>query len=199
MKNIVLMGIKHCGKSTQGKLLAQKLSEFYRQEILFYDTDTVLEELSGKTAREVFTEQGEETFKALEALSCNQVMQRLLLKKQNAVIATGGGICNNFDALNVLHKESVFVFLNTEEKTACERIIKESSTDEDGRLCNLPAYIAKKNPHTINDVRNIFHDFYEERCRLYSGIADVSVTMAGEPKEVNTERLFLTLKSNGAL
>ena len=39
-KSIILVGIKHCGKSTQGKALSKKLS------FDFYDTDSVIEELT---------------------------------------------------------------------------------------------------------------------------------------------------------
>ena len=50
MKTIVLMGIKHCGKSTQGKIISQKLG------LPFYDTDDVITLLTGKTPREIYTE-----------------------------------------------------------------------------------------------------------------------------------------------
>ena len=46
MKNIVLIGMPGCGKSTLGRLLAQHLKR------PFYDADNVLEKLEGKTIKE---------------------------------------------------------------------------------------------------------------------------------------------------
>ncbi|MBQ1794978.1 MAG: shikimate kinase, partial [Treponema sp.] len=49
-KTIALMGIKHCGKSTQGKILAKKMGSD------FYDTDEVIAEQTGKSPRQIYTE-----------------------------------------------------------------------------------------------------------------------------------------------
>ena len=194
MKNIVLMGIKHCGKSTQARIISEKLS------CSSFDTDAVIEECMKKTPREIFSEQGEDAFKAAEAYACRFLMEKLASGNgaaKGAVIATGGGICNNAEALEVLHKDSVFVFLVTEEKIAADRIVRECVTGENGRLSNLPAYIAKKNPRTLDDLRGIFHEFYEERVRIYSGIADVCVVMDRAPKNVNAEKIISALKKSG--
>ena len=49
MKNsVVLMGCKHCGKSTQGKLLAKKLG------VDFFDTDDVITRMCGMDARTLY-------------------------------------------------------------------------------------------------------------------------------------------------
>ena len=47
--SIVLMGIKHCGKSTQGRIISKKLS------VPFFDTDDVILEMTGKTPRQIYT------------------------------------------------------------------------------------------------------------------------------------------------
>mgnify|MGYP003541431241 FL=1 len=67
MKTIVLMGIKHCGKSTQGKIISQKLG------LPFYDTDDVITLLTGKTPREIYTEKGAEGFMEAEKYACEYV------------------------------------------------------------------------------------------------------------------------------
>ena len=50
MASIILMGIKHCGKSTQAALISKKLN------MPKYDTDDVVEKLSGKTPRELYVQ-----------------------------------------------------------------------------------------------------------------------------------------------
>ena len=66
-RSIVLAGIKHCGKSTLGALLAR------RYGVAFIDTDRELEERfraeSGRAlaTREIFRELGAEKFRKFEA------------------------------------------------------------------------------------------------------------------------------------
>ena len=50
MKNIVLIGMPGCGKSTFGKRLAKKMGRS------FYDADTVLEEREARTIKDFFAE-----------------------------------------------------------------------------------------------------------------------------------------------
>ena len=153
MSSIILLGIKHCGKSTQGKLLAKHF------DCPFFDTDDEVTVLTGKNPRQIYTEQGKEAFLEAEKQACEKLADKLS-SINKAVIATGGGICNNPAALEVLHKLGTFVFLNADEKTAANRIVWEIKYDSDGAMKNLPAYIANKNPANVKDVRAIFHDFY---------------------------------------
>ena len=192
-KTIALMGIKHCGKSTQGKILAKKFGT------AFYDTDDVITEQTGKPPRQIYTESGEEGFKNAEKNACQFVAEKIISSKTPAVIATGGGICNNSFALVELKKVSTFVFLNSQEKIAAKRILSEVKIEEDGSLSNMPAYIAKKNPHSLSEVRSIFHEFFEERVRMYKGIADFSVTMKNASKSINTEQILAALKNKGII
>ena len=68
--NYILTGIKHCGKSTQGKILSENLN------IPFYDTDDVIEEMTGLTARQIFSEKGEGAFKNAEAEACKFILEK---------------------------------------------------------------------------------------------------------------------------
>ena len=195
LKIIALMGIKHCGKTTQGKRLAAYFS------CLFFDTDDVIFQQTGKTAREIYSESGKDAFMEAETAACKSVVAQLeALRRENysapyAVISTGGGFCNNEAARAVLRDKSKFVFMKAEETIAADRIIKEIAIREDGSLSGLPAYIAAKNPKTIEDVRAIFHVFYKERSALYSAIADIVVELPMASKEENTQRLLNALQS----
>ena len=186
MASLILMGIKHCGKSTQARILAKELA------LPFYDTDDVIEELCGKSPREIMRQGGQDAFYKAESDACRAIAERI--KNGSAVIATGGGISCNATALDILHPLGKFIFLEADEKVVSERIIKEIKIAPDGSLSNVPAYIAKKNPHSIKDVRTIFHSFYEERTLLYSKIADASVFMTNASKEVNASLILETLK-----
>ena len=197
MSSIILLGIKHCGKSTQGKLLAKHFS------CPFFDTDDEVTSLTGKTPRQIYTEQGKEAFLKAEQNACEKLVKDYQVKPDNdmvaipengkisAVIATGGGICNNSAALEALHKIGIFVFLNADEKTAANRIVWEIKYDSDGSMKNLPAYIASKNPKNVQEVRAIFHDLYEERQKIYKDLCDIEVKLEhSASKSENMEKIL---------
>ena len=188
--SIILMGIKHCGKSTQGRIISKKLS------VLFFDTDDVIFEMTGKTPRQIYTELGNEGFQEAEEKACSFLLEKINSSaEKNAVIATGGGICGNKKALDVLKKIGTFVFLKTPERIASFRVLREISVAQDGTLLNVPAFIAKKNPRSVADAKKIFHDFFIERECIYEQLADVVIDMSSSSKEANAAKIIESVSS----
>ena len=101
--SIVLMGCKHCGKTTQGKLLAQKLG------FDFIDTDDEIGRLRGVDFRTLYQTKGVTEFTLAEEEACKSIIQKNGNRK--IVISTGGGICDNPPALQALRDAGKFVFL----------------------------------------------------------------------------------------
>lgn len=193
-KSIILLGIKHSGKSTQGKLAAKHF------ECDFFDTDDEITKMTGKTPRQIYTESGQEAFLKAEEEACRTLAENVKNagNGKRVVIATGGGICNNCAALEELHKIGIFVFLDSDEETACNRIVREIKYEKDGSMSNLPAYIAKKNPSDISDVRKIFHGFYTERQKIYKSICDISVNLAhSATKQENCGKIISAVCDRG--
>lgn len=188
--SIILMGIKHCGKSTQGRIISKKLS------VPFFDTDDVIFEMTGKTPRQIYTELGNEGFQEAEEKACLFLLEKINSSaEKNAVIATGGGICGNKKALDVLKKIGTFVFLRTPERIASFRVLREISVAQDGTLLNVPAFIAKKNPRSVADAKKIFHDFFIERECIYEQLADVVIDMSSSSKEANAAKIIESVSS----
>lgn len=188
--SIILMGIKHCGKSTQGRIISKKLS------VPFFDTDDVVFEMTGKTPRQIYTELGNESFQEAEEKACSFLHEKINSSaEKNAVIATGGGICGNKKALDVLKKIGTFVFLKTPERIASFRVLREISVAQDGTLLNVPAFIAKKNPRSVADAKKIFHDFFIERECIYEQLADVVIDMSSSSKEANAAKIIESVSS----
>lgn len=188
--SIILMGIKHCGKSTQGRIISKKLS------VPFFDTDDVIFEMTGKTPRQIYTELGNEGFQEAEEKACSFLLEKINSSaEKNAVIATGGGICGNKKALDVLKKIGTFVFLKTSERIASFRVLREISVAQDGTLLNVPAFIAKKNPRSVADAKKIFHDFFIERECIYEQLADVVIDMSSSSKEANAAKIIESVSS----
>ena len=97
-KNIILIGMMGCGKSTVGALLAHRLG----RELV--DTDAVIEERTGRAIPDIFSADGEEGFRALELALCRELSGR-----SGLVIACGGGLPTQEAAIAAL-KENGLVF-----------------------------------------------------------------------------------------
>lgn len=110
--NIILIGFMGCGKSTVGKKLANAFS--YR----FLDTDTLIEERGGKKISQIFEEEGEEAFRQAET----ELLKKLLLQTDKAVIATGGGMPMREENRRYLRQMGTVVFLKADIETLLERL-----------------------------------------------------------------------------
>ena len=77
---IVLIGFMGAGKTTVGHLLSARLG------LPFVDSDLVIEQRSGRPVRQIFAEDGESAFRALE----HEVIAGLL-DGPDLVLAVGGG------------------------------------------------------------------------------------------------------------
>jgi shikimate kinase/3-dehydroquinate synthase len=82
--NIVLTGFMGTGKSTVGKEVAAQLGR------PFLDLDEIIADRAGKSIADIFAQDGEPTFRSLEAQVCNEVRE-----PAGQVIAAGGGAVLN--------------------------------------------------------------------------------------------------------
>lgn len=101
MKNIVLVGMPGCGKSTVGKALAKCLSR------PFFDADEEIVRRAGKPIPEIFQAEGEAGFRKIET----EVLFDLC-RQSGAVIATGGGAVTVPKNHDILRQNSLVVFIN---------------------------------------------------------------------------------------
>ncbi|OGR81228.1 MAG: hypothetical protein A3I11_06570 [Elusimicrobia bacterium RIFCSPLOWO2_02_FULL_39_32] len=112
--NIVLIGMMGSGKSTIGKIIAQTLAWD------FYDVDKWIEKERKKTIAEIFSQEGEATFRALESKIIKELAQ-----KNNSVISPGGGApCfkENWDALK---KNGTIIWLKASPQKLLENVKKK--------------------------------------------------------------------------
>ena len=99
--NIVLTGMPGSGKSTVGKLLAQKLS------LEFVDTDEVFAKDHGISCADCIRRRGEKEFRRLESETV-----RLVALTGGKVIATGGGVVLDPQNIEMLRHNGTVVFIN---------------------------------------------------------------------------------------
>lgn len=107
---IFLVGFMCSGKSTVGKLLADKLG------YTFWDIDQVIEEREGKSIEEIFKSKGEEYFRSLE----RKVLEEFL-EKERIVVSTGGGLGANSTAMEKMKSAGLVVWLDLDFETFLQR------------------------------------------------------------------------------
>ena len=101
MKNIVLIGMMGCGKSTVGRLAAERL------DMAFADTDARVEAEAGRAIPDIFASEGEEGFRAREL-----AVSEALARERGLVIACGGGLPTRPDAIAALASSGPVFWIN---------------------------------------------------------------------------------------
>lgn len=156
---IVLMGIKHSGKSTLGSMLAKELN------IPFGDLDNLLENQyqgdGSVSFREIYKELGEEGFRELEY----RAVQNFDVTKEG-VLALGGGTVENSRAIELIKEAEILVFLDVKESVLFERIKKRG----------IP-------PFLLASPETLFHELFIRRRKLYTDIADIILELKDESIE----------------
>ena len=100
-RNVVLMGMPSCGKSTVGALLAQSMGR------TLVDTDQLITELAGATPAEIIAEQGEEAFRDIESQA---VVQAGI--QSGIIISTGGGAILRDENVAALRQNGTLYFID---------------------------------------------------------------------------------------
>ncbi len=111
MRFLFLIGNMGAGKSTVGRLLAQRLG------CPFYDLDTLIEASVGKRIAQIFAEQGEASFRERER---NQLLQ--LVRWQPGVVATGGGVVLDPRNRALMRQHGWVIYLHASAETLLTRI-----------------------------------------------------------------------------
>lgn len=154
--HIILMGMKHTGKSTIGALLANSLHQ------PFFDTDDIILTLSGKTPRELFDTGGSPLMTEWETTGCRYLTSNK--EQSGSVIATGGGLADNHKALEILKKNGLCVYLDTPFDLLYERVLE--SAELDGRM---PPFLSGPDP------KSRFQELFSRRTAIYAKRADVHI------------------------
>ncbi|MCL2081739.1 MAG: shikimate kinase [Oscillospiraceae bacterium] len=99
-RNIVLIGMPGCGKTSIGTELAGIMDR------PFADTDEQIEMAAGKTVAAIFSEDGENAFRELETKLLTE-----LCKQNGGIVATGGGVVKHPVNKHIMQQNGVIVFL----------------------------------------------------------------------------------------
>ncbi|HIT53182.1 MAG TPA: shikimate kinase [Candidatus Fimivicinus intestinavium] len=163
MKNLVLIGMPACGKSTVGVILAKTIGAG------FLDTDLLLQQREGKRLQEIIDGHGLPYFLRVEEHAIGSVDCR------DTVIATGGSAVYSENAMRHLHLNGILIYL------------KLPYQEVEARLNNI------KTRGVAMAKGESLYDLYCERMPLYEKWADITVDTAGLTAEQTVEAILKSL------
>jgi shikimate kinase len=151
----VLVGAPGAGKTTVGALLAERLG------LTFHDVDAVIVERTGKSIAEIFTDDGEPAFRALE----EQITAELL--PLPGVLSVGGGAVLSAATRAVLRSHRV-IWLQVGLAQSVKRVGLDTAR-----------------PLLLGNVRGQLLKLLNERAALYREVAtEVIDTDHATPAEI---------------
>jgi len=164
---VILIGPMGSGKTTIGSLVAGKLG------LSFRDTDHLIEEQEEKTVSQIFLDQGEDAFRAIE----KRVLREELLT-DGTVLSLGGGAPISIDAQSALRAiASHIIFLDISLATVAPRI-----------------GFNRDRPLLLNNPRGQWQTLMEARRPIYEAIADTIINVDDKSEE---EIVTIVLSSLG--
>ena len=113
MKRIVLVGFRGTGKTEIGKRIA------LHRNVPFIDTDTLIEQRTGRSIPDIFHDDGEKRFRDIE----HEVIASLPLS--DVVISTGGGVVADPVNMEHLRADSTCILLTANLETIEQRLTKK--------------------------------------------------------------------------
>jgi len=149
--HLVLVGLMGVGKTTVGRALADQLGR------PFLDSDQMIEAATGRTVREIWRDDGEPAFRALET----DVLRAALAAPEPAVIAAAGGVVLNAVNRQLLAESNAHVvWLRADDKLLLERATRGAHR-----------------PLLDDDPAGVLATMAVERAPLYQEVADAIVTV----------------------
>ncbi|MDE5412283.1 shikimate kinase [Alkalihalobacterium chitinilyticum] len=140
VKIIFLTGFMGAGKSTIGKIIAEKLN--YK----LLDTDAKIETTKHKSIAMIFQEEGEAAFRSYET----DVLKKLPV--ENTIVTTGGGIVVNEVNREIMREKGSIVYLHCD----IERILERTKGDTTRPL------LQNKSKEQVNELFLQRKPFYED-------------------------------------
>jgi len=157
--NIVLIGMRGSGKTTVGKILAQKLGRE------FIEMDELITRKAGFGIPEIVEKQGWEKFREIEEEVTGEAAGR-----DNIINASGGGVVTRDNNIIKLKKSGVLVWLQADVDTLVNRVGEDTDRPPLGKGRNR---------------REDMETTLKERKPLYQQAADLTINTENKtPEEV---------------
>ena len=152
------------GKSTVGAILASAYSAQWR------DTDLMITAQTGRQISDIFTEDGEDAFRALE-----KIVLRTAILEDASVLSLGGGACLSVDSQSALRVSGSFI-----------AYLKISLSEVSSRVG-----FNRDRPLLLGSPRAQWQALMNDRAPIYESLADITVEVEGKSPEEIAEEISL--------
>ena len=156
------------GKSTVGKLLAEKLN------MQLFDTDVEIEKVMDMSINTIFDDFGENRFRMIESVFFNEC-----IKANFYVYATGGGIVENKANHKALKNKGICFFLDCSIKQLTKRIKNDSN----------------KRPLIKSDYKNKIENIYNKRYSMYQSCSHYTINVDNFSIKEITDKILKIINS----
>ena len=197
MHNIFLIGLPGSGKSTIGRILAQRLNK------PFFDIDVLIERECGEHISTIFEHYGEQYFRSCESRLLAQVVQ----SEENAVVATGGGVITKAENRSLIRSRGVSVYLMVDPQTALDRLNRQHHEKQaQGEVPEIRPLLIGSDPlkslRTLLQDRSIWYEDAHFTCSTLNKSAQrvaqeiiamfiSSGELVGEPPILDVQRIHV--------
>lgn len=110
--NIALIGMMGSGKTTIAKQLSLLLPNYN-----LVDIDSLIVQSESCSINEIFEKRGEAEFRKIESKILFDI-----LKNDNQIISTGGGVIKSDENIDKLKRNSFLIYLKADEESLYERV-----------------------------------------------------------------------------
>jgi XRE family aerobic/anaerobic benzoate catabolism transcriptional regulator len=163
-RRVALIGLRGGGKSTLGRLLAERL------DVPFIELDREIEKRSGASLNEIFDMFGQETFRRAEREALDDVLRR----HPHFVVATSGSIVTEPGTLELLLASCFTVWVKAEPEEHMKRVMAQGDMRP-----------MAKSSRAMEDLVSILHS----REPLYAK-AEIALSTSGKTPEQNVAELL---------
>lgn len=179
---IALTGLRGSGKTTIGKILAEKLG------LKFHDLDQEIEKKIKTTIKDFVEKKGWESFRKIE----NEILKKLIknwgtkksTKEKMTILSLGGGAIIQEKNTKLLKKNCFIIYLNDTPEN-CTRKIAESNKKNDSK--SRPALTSQKT--LLSEIKEL----YKTRHKIYKENAGIILKRSNDAEKDArkiTERIF---------
>ena len=164
--HLYLIGYRGSGKSTVGRLLAQRLNR------PLVDTDDLVESQSGMTIKDIFATQGEAWFRDIEA----KIVSSVSASEIPAIVSLGGGAVLSESTQKILGSTGTCVWLSASPEYLFRRIQSDQATQ-----------LRRPNLSQSGGFAEVA-DVLSKRTPIYESLSDITVAVEGKtPDEICDE------------
>lgn len=178
--NVVLIGMKHGGKTTVGERLAARWS------CPFYDVDRMIEDMAEcetherMSVRDVYSRHGEEYFRRIESLVICDLYMKLDCSDTSAVVALGGRTALNHSVTDLLSGIGLVVYLEVAPEELWARV----------QNTGTPPFLDAADPEAH------FFQMYRDRQPLYEKLSELKINLDHLGPEAATDRVEACIKEH---